>query len=197
MLAADVALIQNPLDAPDVNNDSQITPVDALTVINRLNNLTPVPEHIQDFLDVNGDRHISSIDALEIIDRLNHPDSFRRMLFSEIRDAGADSYQLPANASQAHQSLFQDLRTDWLAFRNDAAQIQTLMAELRNLAKSDRPAIINKINSIHQRVESHESQLTETINQHNVSFNDVIDVIAARKPLSELGDDQTPQAAES
>ena len=112
LLAADVTLIQNPLDAPDVNNDNQITPVDALSVINRLNNLTPVPDHIQHFLDVNGDRHVSSIDALEIIDRLNHPDSFRRMLYAEIRDAGAGSYQLPSNASQAHQSLFQDLRTD-------------------------------------------------------------------------------------
>ncbi|HIA63450.1 MAG TPA: LEPR-XLL domain-containing protein, partial [Planctomycetaceae bacterium] len=78
LLAADVTLIQNPLDAPDVNNDNQITPVDALSVINHLNNLTPAPDHIQHFMDVNGDRHISSIDALEIIDRLNHPDSFRR-----------------------------------------------------------------------------------------------------------------------
>ncbi|MDE0816322.1 MAG: dockerin type I domain-containing protein [Pirellulaceae bacterium] len=197
MLAADVALIQNPLDAPDVNNDNQITPVDALSVINRLNNLAPAPDHIQYFMDVNGDRHISSIDALEIIDRLNHPDSFRRMLFSEIRDAGADSYQLPANASQAHQSLFQDLRTNWLAFQDDAGPIHTLLDELRNLARSDRPEIINKINSIHKLVKLHESQLTGTINQHNVSFSDVIDVIAARKPLSELGVDQNPQAAES
>lgn len=197
LLAADVALIQNPLDAPDVNNDAQITPMDALSVINRLNNLFPVPDQVHHFLDVNGDRHVSSIDALEIIDRLNHPDSFRRMLFSEVRDAGANNYQLPANASQAHQSLFQDLRTDWLAFQGDADQIRTLMSELSTLSRSDSPAIIDKINSIHKLVESHESQLTGTINEHNVSFNDVIDVIAARKPLSQLEEDQNPLAAES
>ena len=197
LLAANVTLIQNPLDAPDVNNDTQITPVDALSVINRLNNLSTSPDQIQYFLDVNGDRHISSIDALEIIDRLNHPDNFRRMLFSEIRDAGADSYQLPVNASPAHQSLFQDLNTDWLAFQDDADPIHTLMDELRGVSITDTTAITNKINSIHKLVDLHENRLAETINQHNVSFNDVIDVIANRKSLSELGVNQHPNPAES
>lgn len=197
MLAADVTLFQNPLDSPDVNNDTQITPVDALSVINRLNNLTPTPDRIQYFLDVNGDRHVSSIDALEIIDRLNHPDSFRRTLYAEIRDAGAGSYQLPGNASQAHKTLFQQLQTDWLAFDNDAEQIRTMLDELSNITSTDRSEIINKINSIHTLIEIHENQLAGSINQHNVAFNDVIDVIAARKPLSELGVDPNPQAAES
>jgi len=197
LLAADITLIQNPVDAPDVNNDTQITPVDALSVINRLNNPSIFPEQVQYFLDVNGDRHLSSIDALEIIDRLNHPDSYRRMLLSEIRDAGADNYQLPSDASEAHQSLFQDLRTDWLAFQDDAGQIHTLMDELRSLSRSDTSGITNKINAIHKLVELHESQFAGTINQHHVSFNDVIDVIAARKPLSELGVNQDPQLATS
>jgi hypothetical protein len=68
---------QNPRQALDVNNDTFISPIDALLIINRLNdpnferdftksNFVPPP-----FLDVNGDEMLSAIDALLVINHLN------------------------------------------------------------------------------------------------------------------------------
>jgi VCBS repeat-containing protein len=68
---------QNPRSALDVNADTFISPIDALLIINRLNdptferdltksNFVPPP-----FLDVNGDETVSAIDALLVINYLN------------------------------------------------------------------------------------------------------------------------------
>ncbi|MFN9913071.1 MAG: dockerin type I domain-containing protein, partial [Pirellulaceae bacterium] len=68
---------QNPTNKYDVNADGFVSPIDALIVINFLNNVgsstpvsslsyTPPP-----YRDVNGDFFISPIDVLQIINRLN------------------------------------------------------------------------------------------------------------------------------
>ncbi len=71
------ALFTNPNGAMDVNNDGQVSPIDALTVINELNangpralgsSAAPVAGV---FVDVSGDNFISSIDALLVINYLN------------------------------------------------------------------------------------------------------------------------------
>jgi hypothetical protein len=74
---------QNPTDPLDVNNDGQITPLDALLIINELNQpqyrdpLTgemPLPPAvIPAYFDVNADGFVVPTDALLVINRLNNP----------------------------------------------------------------------------------------------------------------------------
>ncbi|MFO0915154.1 MAG: dockerin type I domain-containing protein [Pirellulales bacterium] len=67
--------VPDPRDPRDVNNDSNISPVDALLVINylsrqqsgRLENVAANGP----FLDVNGDGYVSPVDALAVINYLN------------------------------------------------------------------------------------------------------------------------------
>jgi hypothetical protein len=71
---------QNPNDPFDVNNDTQVTPIDVLVIINELNE----PEYVEDDgslpdlhpaeaedYDVNGDDYCTTLDALLIINKLN------------------------------------------------------------------------------------------------------------------------------
>ncbi|MEM7311586.1 MAG: GEVED domain-containing protein, partial [Planctomycetota bacterium] len=71
----------------DVNNDGIVSPIDALLIINELNNPQvsdpnngalsldedDLPGENGPFLDVNGDGFVSPIDALLVINRLNNP----------------------------------------------------------------------------------------------------------------------------
>ena len=70
LLAADMPMFQNPIEPMDVNDDGEITPVDALMVINRLRK-----EGREDgdrmFTDVNGDGILTPIDALVVINGIN------------------------------------------------------------------------------------------------------------------------------
>ncbi len=76
VLAAPSAGWQNLAEPADVNDDSFITPLDALLIINDLNTngprtlsqtvVTPPP-----YLDVNGDGFLSPLDALVVINHLN------------------------------------------------------------------------------------------------------------------------------
>lgn len=67
--------LQNPVNALDVNDSGQVSPIDALLVINHLNRggstsidpLLPGPP----YYDVNGDLTISPVDALQVINALN------------------------------------------------------------------------------------------------------------------------------
>jgi hypothetical protein len=69
---------QNLGEALDVNNDTYLTPVDALQVINEINRhgSRPLPRPSGSFApppyyDVNGDEYVSPIDALKVINHLN------------------------------------------------------------------------------------------------------------------------------
>ncbi|MBC8350921.1 MAG: hypothetical protein H8E66_02980 [Planctomycetes bacterium] len=69
---------QNPGEPTDVNQDGSVSPIDALVVINRINDTGPMalaapasPLDISHFLDVNGDTFLSPIDALQVINRIN------------------------------------------------------------------------------------------------------------------------------
>lgn len=67
---------QNSTNSLDVNNDTQVSPVDALLVINQLNgagSLPPAPATPPPYLDVNGDNQLSPVDALLVINFLNQP----------------------------------------------------------------------------------------------------------------------------
>lgn len=67
---------QNPDDPFDVNGRSDVTPADALVIINYLNrsNLTNIPSNVDfrpNFLDVSGNNKIEPLDALQVINYLN------------------------------------------------------------------------------------------------------------------------------
>ena len=69
---------QNPANRIDVNADGQITPLDVLLIVNRLNageNGVPLPpaqsEPGPPYVDVNGDNTTTPLDALIVINRLN------------------------------------------------------------------------------------------------------------------------------
>lgn len=73
------APFQNPINANDVNGDGFVSPLDALILINYLNEGNKIlPDNLEDpprFLDVNGDDHASPIDALIVINVLNDASS--------------------------------------------------------------------------------------------------------------------------
>jgi len=70
-------LYQNRRDQTDVNGDGQITPLDALQIINDLNQYggRALPAGWSNapggYIDVNGDQSVSPLDALIVINRLN------------------------------------------------------------------------------------------------------------------------------
>jgi hypothetical protein len=81
------SIYQNPSQPLDVNMDGNITPLDALTVINSLNtdgarsvlvidsNPHPLMVHDRYLYDTNGDFSITALDALHIINQLNVGDA--------------------------------------------------------------------------------------------------------------------------
>ena len=75
-----MSIYQNPLSMNDVNGDSQVTPNDALIIINHLNSgatqrldaLQLVDSlNVSGFIDTNGDYNSSPIDVLQVINQLN------------------------------------------------------------------------------------------------------------------------------
>ncbi|QDV27340.1 dockerin type I domain-containing protein [Aureliella helgolandensis] len=68
---------QNPTNRLDVNNDSFVSPIDALLIINELNSerggglLTGTDVPFSPFLDVDGDEFVAPIDVLLVINHLN------------------------------------------------------------------------------------------------------------------------------
>lgn len=77
LMAADVAMFQNPLIAYDVDGDFAVSPLDALTVINRINEdgtgslQGQAPGDSDGFIDVDGDNSLSPLDVLGVINYIN------------------------------------------------------------------------------------------------------------------------------
>ncbi|MCM2369003.1 peroxidase family protein [Aporhodopirellula aestuarii] len=78
LMAADFdGFRHNAFDAEDVNNDGEVSAVDALTIINAINRRDSFDSSM--FTDVNNDGQRSALDALRVINRLNRGrDSFGR-----------------------------------------------------------------------------------------------------------------------
>lgn len=76
LLAADFTPLQNPFDQLDVNDDLNLTPADALAVIDCLNGGTAATSSDEPmYPDVNGDRELSALDALMVVNHLNGQDA--------------------------------------------------------------------------------------------------------------------------
>ena len=101
----------NPNNNYDVNNDGSVTALDALIVINAINEgiteaeataLSSSGESLGDrFIDVNGDSSVTAIDALQVINELNRISSS-----SEPIAVGSDSGQYDVPWSAAVDSVF-------------------------------------------------------------------------------------------
>ena len=84
-----VSLWNNPVNPMDVNNDGNVTPIDALITINQLN-VSPGGELTESsyYVDTNGDGLLSPIDVLLVISAINN-------LFSSGEGEAMESAPLP------------------------------------------------------------------------------------------------------
>ncbi|SMP75586.1 Dockerin type I repeat-containing protein [Neorhodopirellula lusitana] len=108
--AADTSLT-NPNNAYDVNNDGNVTALDALIVINAINEgnteVGPLSRASGEeasavkFVDVNGDLNVSPLDALQVINELN-----RLASSSEPLSVAADTQVTAPQWSSAVDSVF-------------------------------------------------------------------------------------------
>lgn len=98
-----MSIYQNPLSTNDVNGDSQVTPNDALIIINHLNSgatqrldaLQFVDSlNVSGFIDTNGDYNSSPIDVLQVINQLN------AMTTDVVVDQGAEGEGFVAAVTQ-------------------------------------------------------------------------------------------------
>jgi hypothetical protein len=188
LLASNIALQQHPLDSVDVNNDARISPHDALRVIDYLNSPPVNAATIGSFHDVTGDRQITTADALEVINRLNGGSDVRRRMYTEIRDAGAGSYQPPGTASNDHRSFFNQLGQNWNQFETDAAEIRDKLNEVTELPLANPAAIIDKLNEINVAVETAEERIVNALSSQNVAYRDVLEVMKGERALAELAE---------
>lgn len=75
LLAGDLGVVQNPIDALDVNHDRSVTPLDALYLINEINDSDDTPQVLRAFYDTSGDGVLSALDVLHVVNQLNDGDS--------------------------------------------------------------------------------------------------------------------------
>jgi hypothetical protein len=90
---------QNPVNPLDVNNDGVVTPMDALLIVNDLNNgaevlRTAASDSPATYLDANGDSRVTPLDALSVINFLNE----RQLASGE----GESARALPLTSSAAN-----------------------------------------------------------------------------------------------
>lgn len=117
----DTAPWQNPVDALDVDQDGEVIPLDALLVINELNDigahdLAPPagPTAPPPFFDVNGDAHVSPLDALLVINFLNGQTGENAV------NSSASQATLPRSASMRVASQAAAAPSTSLAVQEDA-----------------------------------------------------------------------------
>ena len=76
---------RNPLDSMDVDNDGNLSPLDALSAINYINanvdrSLPPVRPVNQPYYDIDGDLSVSPLDVLAVINQINSRGTGARVL---------------------------------------------------------------------------------------------------------------------
>jgi hypothetical protein len=111
---------QQRIEPLDVNNDSFISPVDALLVINKLNaegarQLTAADQG-QNYYDSSGDGYLSPIDALRVIshlNRLNRPAALSATVADEAAGEGLTRLSAFAMSAPSTARLPTDEPPDW------------------------------------------------------------------------------------
>lgn len=137
LAAADLHLLQNPFDSEDVNGDGLVAPIDALAVINRLQNTNQAGTgdsnatgdssdenaitagEATTYCDANGDGILSPADVLRVFNRLNSDGDLGAE--AEAAKTGTAAPKPPTNSSAAPAPEFRTIdgsgnnkaHTDW------------------------------------------------------------------------------------
>lgn len=99
LLAGDTDMFRhNVFDAEDVNDDGQVSSIDALAVINALNRRDPIDETM--FSDVNNDGIRNPLDALRVINRLNRSGSDIRQGNGGQGGDGSNGHSIPERPAE-------------------------------------------------------------------------------------------------
>ena len=134
LLAADIAF-QNPLLYQDVNFDQEISSIDALQVINHLNDggLFAEEAPIAAFLDVSGDEQASAIDALQIINELNGVEQTNQAIFDQVEDLTAEVKLMADLLPQDVETLGQNLLAK---VQEQSMELVAIQADLEEFLKT-------------------------------------------------------------
>lgn len=182
LLAADLVLFQNPLEAVDVNNDDQTSPVDALYVINELNGATEGSSKVSAFYDTSGDGVLAPIDALTVINTLNHPELSEDGFADKLAIAAG---YLEANMGEIDGSLI-DLTNEIIGLHEKIESVEeTIRAQLNdflNYSVENADALADQMESL--EVAYHASE--ELFYREFVGLNDEFD--AAQQQFDPNGD---------
>ena len=134
--------LQNPDENLDVNDDGEVTAIDALQVINVLNrsgssNGIPVTPDDQgpSFYDVNGDQRITTIDAFRVINELNRRDTRGNIGESE---APIDSVE---SDSAVSESLFAPIDVSRTVTITSNDQIDNDLDPITSIVSDEIPMI--------------------------------------------------------
>lgn len=147
LMAADVAMFQNPLIAHDVDGDYSISPLDALTIINRINEQGPgslagkAPESGEGFIDVDGDNSLSPLDVLGVINYINRGEGENGPI--KLAAVRYEFYRVNADGSLGDRIPDANLATsepDAVIGTGERVVVRTTMADLRSLQTTETSA---------------------------------------------------------
>ena len=137
LLAADLNVaFQNPLLYQDVNFDQFVSQIDALQIINHVNETTESqPTEIQSFFDVDGDESVSGIDALRIINNLNGVEVTHQSVFEQMENFVAEIETMddliPADLAQISQDVVAEMQSQ-------SARLTAMRIDLEEFLKTPR-----------------------------------------------------------
>ncbi|MGY8732916.1 MAG: dockerin type I domain-containing protein, partial [Pirellulales bacterium] len=137
LLAADLNVaFQNPLLYQDVNFDQFVSQIDALQIINHVNEATESqPTEIQSFFDVDGDESVSGIDALRIINNLNGVEVTHQSVFEQMENFVAEIETMddliPADLAQISQDVVAEMQSQ-------SARLTAMRIDLEEFLKTPR-----------------------------------------------------------
>jgi hypothetical protein len=101
----------NPENALDVNQDGDVSPLDALLVVNHLNQsgarALAEADRGTDLIDVNGDRYVSPLDALLVVNELNRINYLKSLVGQPLTAVAADPKAL-TETGQLIDAVFAD-----------------------------------------------------------------------------------------
>ncbi|MCA9170410.1 MAG: hypothetical protein KDB23_22185, partial [Planctomycetales bacterium] len=135
----------NPANALDVTKDGQVSPIDALSLINELNGsgarALPSVATGKLYLDVNGDTFISPIDALMVVNELNRISKVTNLARSAAAAVAAATIPASTSDTLAQSAVASAVATD-AAFVDDSSDslVTTIATLPTKNVKTDTPS---------------------------------------------------------
>ena len=120
----------NALEPLDVNNDGGVSPLDALIIINYLNQHgigTPIETDPRQFWDTNGDGIVSALDVLRVINRLNDDSNFEEFPAAGEGEADLAAARAPFIGPKPLHPMDNDI--DWLLYEVDDQLLDSIATD--------------------------------------------------------------------